>query len=128
MNDPIILDTCVFSDKSFLYKLEKYHGDKIIPAVAFCELYYHYLCTGKEDFILKLFSKLDIVIEEFDAVRAKNAALYSEGYGKFEENFRDYMIGSHAYPPPRKMITDNKKDFEFLKDRVLSPDELENIL
>jgi len=128
MNEPLILDTCVFSDRSFLYKLKKYHGRKIIPAVAFCELYYHSLCKGKEDAIMKLFSKLDIEIEEFDARRARNAALYSKGYGKFDKNFRDYMIGSHAYPPPRKMITDNKKDFEFLEDRVLSPNELDNIL
>lgn len=122
MNDPIILDTCVFFDRSFINGLKKYHGRIIVPAVAYCELLYS--CNVKNKNIDKLFGALSIEIEEFDARKAALAVKLSEGWGKWKENCKDYMIGAHANPAPRKLITFNVNDFEFLGDRVIEPYKL----
>jgi predicted nucleic acid-binding protein len=47
----------------------------------------------------------------------------SKSIRDFKDNFRDYMIASHAYLPPRIVITNNKKDFSFLGKRVKTPTE-----
>jgi predicted nucleic acid-binding protein len=124
MNDPIILDTCVFFDKAFLHKLKTYHGEKVIPAVAYSELCVHFIKNKKKDdgFVDKVLRSMDIQIERFDAHNAKYAAKYCQDGPDFKKHNRDYFIGSHAWPPPKIMITNNTKDFIFLgKIRVMEP-------
>jgi hypothetical protein len=121
INDPLILDTCVFRDGSFLKKLEKYHGKKILPAVAYAEVCLYLI--GKRhkkpaevDYYI---NKLGIEVEWLTKTRAQYAALYGIKGEDFKDNNRDYLIGAHAYPPPRTMITYNKKDFWFIKRNFL---------
>jgi len=125
MNDPLILDTCAFSDKDFLYKLRKYHGRKILPAVAYSELCAHYVKNKKKNpqHLDRLLNQIDIEVDQLDKLRAQYAALYSKDGKDFKLHHRDYLIGAHAFPPPRKMITINKKDFWFLNN-VYTPEEI----
>jgi len=117
MNDPLIIDTCSFFDKTLIHKLKTYHGRKICPVVAYAELCVHFIKNRHKDdsFVDRMLGKLDIEIEQFDARKAKYAAKYCQDGPDFVKHHRDYFIGSHAYPPPRTMITNNAKDFEFLK-------------
>lgn len=127
MNDPLILDTNVFRNRDFLHKLEKHHGRKILPAVAYAEMCVYYL--GKKNkspkYVDTFLNKLDIEVDWLDQRRARDAAMYCiDSGGNFSENARDYLIGAHAYPPPRTMITYNKDHFLFLGKRVYTPDEI----
>jgi len=78
MNVPLILDTCVFSDKQFLYNLRTYHGRKILPAVAYSELCVHFIKNKKKshNYLDHLLNSMDIEVDELNSRRAKNAALY----------------------------------------------------
>lgn len=116
MNVPLILDTCVFFDQSFLHKLRTYHGQKIIPVVAYVELSIRYIVDKKKDsnFVDRLLRKLDIKIERLDKNYAKNAVMCCNSGKDFKENYRDFLIGAHAFPAPRTMVTNNKKDFYFV--------------
>lgn len=44
--------------------------------------------------------------------------------GGWNQRARDYLIGAHALPPPRLLVTSNVKDFAFLADRVRTPAQL----
>ena len=124
MHDPLVLDTCVFNDKNFLFKLGNYHGQKILPAVAYTELCV--LQIGKkhktQEYVDHFLNKLDIKVEWYEKRVAQNAALFGIKGGDFRQHDRDYMIGAHAYPPPRTMITNNKKHFWFVS-KVYTPNE-----
>lgn len=124
MPDPIVLDTNVFDDKSFLAKLKTYHGAKIIPAIVYTEICVHYYNKGKShENIDRLLRRLKIEYEWFRREQAREAAELGSCYGDFKKNARDYIIASHAYTAPRKLITFNTKHFQFLEDRVLEPYE-----
>ena len=116
MNDPLVLDTCSFSDKSFLNLLKIYHGDKFLPSVAYAELVvdYYFNKNKNPDHVDKLLRKLNIEVEWLDASKAKNAVLCCQDKQDFKDHIRDYLIGAHAFPAPRIMITNNIKDFECL--------------
>ncbi len=57
----------------------------------------------------------------------KDHALITGMYGaesdSFAEDFRDFMIGSHASIAPWIVVTYNVSDFHFLNGRAKSPDD-----
>lgn len=126
MNNPLILDSNIFRDKNFLYKLTSYHNRKILPVVAYAEICIHFIGQRNKDrrYVDRFLNKLGIEVEWLDQRRAETAALYGIKGGDFSKNSRDYLIGAHAYPPPRTMVTYNKKHFWFLRNRVYSPNEI----
>ena len=126
MNVPLILDTNAISDAQFLNKIQKYHGRKILPAVAYAEVCVYFIGKKNKEqrYIDRLLRRIDIKVEPLDHHKAANAALCAIEGKDFKENARDYLIGAHAYPAPRTMVTYNKKDFWFLGDQVYSPDEI----
>lgn len=126
MNNPLILDTNIFKDKNFLYKLTSYHNRKILPVVAYAEICVYFIGQRNKSlsYVNYLLKKIDIEVEWLDQRRAENAALYGIKSGDFSKNARDYLIGAHAYPAPRTMVTYNKEHFWFLENRVYSPDEI----
>jgi len=129
MKDPIVLDTCVFDDRDFIRRLRGYRGKKVLPAVAFCELLVYLM--GKRgrtlEQVKKYLKAADITVEPFRFGEAVKAAEIGIMTGDFKENARDIMIASHAAIAPWKLITFNKKDFSFLGDRVISPQEFRDV-
>lgn len=124
MSDPLILDTNVFSRKDFLRWLDTYHGEKKLPVVAYAEICVDRINNGEDvQNLRKLLNKLNITIERLDSKIAEVGALWGQRGEDFSDNARDYLIGAHAHTPPLKLITDNTRDFWFLKERVLTPDE-----
>lgn len=71
-----------------------------------------------------MLNSLGITIEWFRHAEAKRAVEISLSNGNFSRNWRDYMIASHAYIAPWTAVTKNVKDFEWLGNRVKTPDEV----
>ena len=117
MSYPIILDNCVFRDGNFLNKLNKYHGRKIIPVIAYTELavYFKLHKNKNRGYIDYFLGRFDIEIERMDANIAKMAVDCCRDGDDFRDNFRDYLIGAHSFPAPRTLITNNVEDFPFVR-------------
>jgi hypothetical protein len=125
LTDPVVLDSSVFKFGDFLYWLSGYHGDKILPAVAYTEISI-WLAVKKgrsRESIHQLLRRSDITIEYYTPQIAWNAVLFGKEFGDFPDHARDYMIAAHAYTAPRMVITENKRDFIFLSPRVMDPYE-----
>lgn len=117
-DDPLILDTDVFSNRDFLEELKTYHGEKIIPSVAYAELSVHYIFNKNKsaEEVRDFLRKFHITIENLDARVVNNGVLCCQDANDFKTHSRDYLIGAHAYPNPRIMITNNLAHFKFLDD------------
>jgi len=125
---PLILDTNVFSDGGFLNALESFHGEKKIPVIVYVEISIHFINNkGKSmQWIDRRLHRLGIEVEWLHKNHAKNIISYAAKFPDvFKSKWRDFLIASHAYPPPRTLITYNKKDFWFMRrNGVYSPDEI----
>jgi len=122
MPDPLILDTCAMYDKDLIFWLQKYHGWKILPAVAYMEFAYHMMIDkGKTpEQVLKVLRSAGIEIEPFTPDIAFRTVLLAEGnIPDFKVNVRDYMIAAHAFTAPRIVVTNNVDHFSCLGDRVM---------
>lgn len=133
---PIVLDTCVLGDKDFLRRLSSFHGRKIISSISYMEFCYFLLSSGKDtDGFRDLLKALGITIEHFGIKNADKAVGVRLEYGRtalvscpecgkqIKADWCDLMIASHALDPPWIVVTKNVKDFDYLKDRVMSPQE-----
>ncbi len=121
---PLILDTNVFTRKDFLNWLDSYHGEKKLPVVAYAEICVDNINKNGDTTQIKgLLNRLDITIERLESNLAECGALWGSKGKDFSLNARDYLIGAHAHTPPLILVTSNKDDFWFLKDRALTPDE-----
>ena len=121
MSDPLVLDTCAMYDRDLVFKLGKYHGGKILPAVAYMEYAHHMIMDkGKSpESISRTLKIAGIEIEQFNSVMALNTVRLAEGnIPDFKENVRDYMIAAHAFTAPRIIVTNNVDHFSYIRDRV----------
>lgn len=123
MTDPLILDTNVFSRKDFLNWLDTYHDKKKLPAIAYAEICVDRINQDKIGQFKNLLNKLNINVERLDSRIAEHGAIWGSRGKDFSDKARDYLIGAHAHTPPLVLVTDNKDDFWFLEDRVLTPGE-----
>ncbi|MEM0138795.1 MAG: hypothetical protein QW100_03610 [Thermoplasmatales archaeon] len=73
-----------------------------------------------------LLREVNIEVEWYRKEHAMHTAEFGYEAGDFSSNFRDYMIASHAYLPPWIVVTNNTKDFAFLRERVRTPQDFEN--
>lgn len=122
MPTPLVIDTCAFLDKDFVFWLQKYHGWKILPAVAYTEVLYGLMNRGKSpEYLAKVLRSAGVDIEPFSPDLAVRAVYLAEGGNNFKKNARDYMIAAHAYTAPRIVVTNNLDDFSCLRDRVMNP-------
>ncbi len=121
---PLVLDTNVFSRKDFLSWLDSYHGKKRLPVVAFAEICVKRLDSQDGMSRLKaLLNRLNINIERMGSRIAEHGAVWGYRGEDFSDKARDYLIGAHAHTAPLVFVTENKKDFWFLDDRAVTPDE-----
>jgi predicted nucleic acid-binding protein len=121
MAPPLVLDANAFSARGFREWLRGYHGDKILPAVAYAELGIHVRRKlGKEAFDATL-HRAGVEVEWLRAELADVAIGLGLRHGGWDARARDYLIGAHAASAPRVMVTDNAGDFRFLGDRVRTP-------
>lgn len=123
---PLVLDTCAVSERSFIEWLGQYRERKIIPAMAYKEQCTHLLNRNKDinsfNYLLK---RLNIEIESFDQRYAIYMAQIEQKFKPADNNSNDFIIGAHAYMPPRILVTYNVKHFPFLEGRVIEPDILQ---
>jgi len=123
----VVLDANVFSNLAFCDWLRgRVDVEKIIPCIAYMELVYHHLKRGRTEDYTDVFLDLHgIGVVPLDAMIAKISACSAIGRWDFKNKARDYTIGATAIVYEAKLVTYNKKDFEWLpQDRVVSPEEL----
>lgn len=125
MPDPLVLDTSAMRDRSFVHWLAGYHGEKLLPAVAYTELSIY--MTGSRN---KTQAQVDhmlrsagIKIEWYRVQDARVAARWAVMSGS-SENLQDFMIASRAVIAPWIVVTNNVKHFSFLGNRVKTPQEV----
>lgn len=123
----LVLDTNVFANKEFCdWLISKTEATKMLPAVAYTELLYHYLKRDKtKDFTDRFLEVRGIEIPHFDAEVASKAAQEATKEWNFREKFRDYAIGATALVHDARLVTRNMKDFGWMpEDKVVSPEDL----
>ncbi len=124
--DPVVIDSCVFTqDRGFIYWLKTYHGRKIISSVTYAELQVYFLGAKKKEpsFFDGILRASRIEVEWFKKDHALITGMYGAESDSFAEDFRDFMIGSHASIAPWIVVTYNVSDFHFLNGRAKSPDD-----
>ena len=117
----------LYRNKDFLYRLESFHGEKKLPVIAYVEICIYFIEKKKrnQNWVDRFLQRVGVEVEWLNKNFAKNIIQYAVAGKDFREKARDYLIGAHAYPPPRTLITYNKKDFTFLGNRVFTPEEIE---
>lgn len=121
----LILDTNVFSNRKFLEQLKQRKFIVYISSISYAELLYHFLKKGKDEKFMDAFMKAtDIEVIPFDIECAKIASKSGIGRWDFKERARDYMIGSLALKCGGFLVTENIKDFEWMKESVKRPKEI----
>lgn len=122
---PIVIDTCSFRDSNFVRKLATFHGRKVISTIAYSEMQVYLMYRKKKDssYFDKILNNANIEIQDFSRENGLQTAIFGKDMGNFSKLFRDYAIASHAYLPPWIVVTNNKRDFEFMGERVMSPNE-----
>lgn len=120
-----VLDTNVFSHKKFCEWLKTNKCDAYLSTVAYTELLYHYSKrVGKIDtFVDDFLDVLKVKVLPFDKECAHIATKAAIGHWDFKTNVRDYMIGSLSVTLKCPLITKNIKDFEWLEEQVLTPED-----
>ena len=123
---PLILDTCAIRNKDFLHWLREYHGQKILPAIAYFELSIYFIGKKHREphIVDDMLNSVGIQVGWFRQREAQDAAIIAIGDGNFRERTKDYMIASYAWIAPRIVVTYNVDDFSFLGSRVKTPDEI----
>ena len=133
MWDRIVIDSCVImNDGDMLRWLGRYRGDKIFPLMAYIEYSIAKRRRGKSqadiDHSIKKIAKMEI--SHFTEREAKNVIEIVTRYidpaddRNFRDDWRDCVIASYAYVAPTKIVTYNVSDFNFLGDRVITPQQL----
>jgi len=123
----IVLDANVFNNLAFCNWLRSRADiEKMIPCIAYMELVYHNLKRGRtEDYTDAFLNIHGIGVVPLDATIAKTSARSATGRWDFKEKARDYTIGATAIVCEAKLVTYNKRDFEWLpQNTVVSPEEL----
>lgn len=128
----LLLDTCIFNEKTLLSKLKKRDSAKIllhINSIIYLELGFIYFVRQKWNLFTKILKGLKIKNENITksiAERAIEAAITFKDTEKGAPYyFRDYLIGATAKVRNMILITQNKKDFSWLpKDLCLIPDQI----
>lgn len=124
----ISLDSNVFADQDFIEWLQS-NNNKLsihLSLMVGLETLYWYKLRGlkKSEFdydISKLNAEIhDLTFPEIDMI-SDNAI---KSNIKFKHHARDIIIGSHALHYNCILVTENAKDFQWMKENILSPDEL----
>jgi len=126
---PIVIDTCSFRDGSFVRSLENYHGKKIISAITYSEMQIYLISTKNKEstYFDSLLHGAGIEVGNYSKANGLITAFYGVDMGEFSRLFRDYAIASHAAIAPWIVVTNNVKDFAFLNDRVMTPQNFINV-
>ena len=120
----LALDTNVFNSKRFCNWLLLKKEEKYIPAIVYMEYLYHHLKKGNTESMVDAFlDQMNITIVPFGKNEAIKAAKNSFRNWDPSENTREYAIGSTAINLNAKLVTNNLKDFKWMKD-VITPDEI----
>lgn len=117
---PIVIDTCSFRDRAFIHRLGNYHGKKVISAITYSEMQVYLISEKKRDqsYFDGVLYGAGIDVESYSKVNGYRTAILGSDLGDFSRMFRDYSIASHAFIAPWVVVTNNKRDFSFLGDRV----------
>ncbi|NVM28429.1 MAG: type II toxin-antitoxin system VapC family toxin [Candidatus Helarchaeota archaeon] len=128
----LLLDTCVFNEKTLLSHLKELDSTKIqlyINSIIFLELGYIYFVRQKWNIFTTMLKELRIKNEDITKSIAERAVRASIAFKDSEEGasyyFRDCLIGATAELQKMILITRNVEDFTWLpKDSCLTPDQI----
>ncbi len=97
-------------------------GQKIIPAVAYAELYVYYIgVKEKEQSTLDhLLRKLDTQFARMEKVNCAHGGIIGINCGEYGTHWRDYLIAAHPFNAPYIVDTENIRDSPFLEGRVMT--------
>lgn len=122
MNNNVVLDTNVFSNKEFCNGIKESDYAAFVSTITYTELLYHYLKrkgeTG-EEFVDAFLETLNVLVISLDQECAKIASKSAIGRWDFKRNARDYLIGSLAVKLKCPLITSNINDFEWMRQECL---------
>ncbi|HUX98742.1 MAG TPA: hypothetical protein VMV49_04255 [Candidatus Deferrimicrobium sp.] len=132
----LLLDTCVFNEKTLLLTLKKQNSSKVelfVNSIIYLELGYIYFIRDKWILFKKILNELKIKNENISkaiAERAIKAAVYfkdtEEGASYY---FRHCLIGATTELLNLILITKNIHDFVWLpKEKYFTPDQLLKLL
>lgn len=117
-------------DKGFRAWLYHYRGRKILPIIAFVEFAIFFRSRGKDTHeVRQLMKKMNVEIEPMQGQSADSmvetiiAAGIRPNTAPFYKMWRDHAIAGHAHTAPLIVVTNNVKDFAFLANRVISPND-----
>jgi hypothetical protein len=124
-NDPIFIDTCCFSDSSFISWLKEYHGRKMISVITYAELCYHFIFNRHKDIhaLRSILHRSMISIENINPESVRNSMEFVRLNGSNQSwcnHPMDYLISGHISCHPTKLITQNVRHFSFLKSNVMN--------
>ena len=124
-NDPIFIDTCCFSDSSFISWLKDYHGRKMISVITYAELCYHFIFNRHKNIkdLRSILKRSMISIVNVDPDSVNNSMEFVRMNGKeqlWTKHPMDYLISGHIKCHPTKLITENVKHFSFLGKNVMN--------
>ncbi|MFQ6052549.1 MAG: type II toxin-antitoxin system VapC family toxin [Candidatus Hydrothermarchaeota archaeon] len=126
----VLLDTNALIDRSFVRELDTYR-DKLeifISSITYLEFMIKAYRRGRDAEARSLIRASGIKVCDFDKVSAELCALETHMLLDFKKKARDYMMGAVAKTNNCKLITYNKKDFTWMKEDVLEPEELLKLL
>lgn len=124
----LALDTNIFNSKKFCTWLLNSDKEKYLPAIAYMEYLYHNLKKGNTESMVDAFlEQMDITIVPFGKEEAVEAARGSIGNWDFSENARDYAIGATAIQLDAKLVTNNIKHYNWMKNVVTVEDVLRDL-
>lgn len=121
----ICLDTNVFSSKPEFFIWMDERGVKgYLPSIAYMELSYHEMkkFNGSIARFNSMLGGLGIIVVPFDMDLAHLAAANALSRNDLARHAMDYAIGAFAYKRKMPLVTNNKKDFTWLKE-VYTPAE-----
>ena len=120
----IVLDTNIFNNKKFCEWLLDSPEKKYLPAFAYLEYLYHHLKKGNTESMVDTFlEQMNVSVIPFDREEVLVATVGAIGRWDFKYNARDYSIGATAEKLNGTLITNNIKDFNWLKN-VKTPGEM----
>jgi predicted nucleic acid-binding protein len=121
----LVLDTNTFDDKEFLKWLGRYHGEKIVPAVAYLELLLGDKASSKRmDEVIGILNRAGISRENYGEENVRKTATLCSWKWLDRDQRYDMMVASHALDPGRVLITNNVKHFPESALELFTPQEI----
>ncbi|MHA2252832.1 MAG: type II toxin-antitoxin system VapC family toxin [Candidatus Kariarchaeaceae archaeon] len=123
-----MVDSNIFKDRKCLEKLMQYKGNIGISAIVELEQRFYYILKNKVNLWTRICEELGIKVIQITKIDAQIAAQYAQNFIRHPKGaayfFRDCLIAANATRNSSILITNNKRDFDYLsKETVFTSSE-----